>query len=452
MGGALGLIAVVGVVATQLAIGDLPGSGKTPAVVETLLGLLAFAGVGRVLLSLLPAGQLGSFEPRALATTWATSHLLGVCALGFTNVVLTTDLGTSLVNFIGRPAALLAPWLIILAARLLSLPGAIAPYHNPTREKCRGFARALPLLFALAAALQLRAVLAAPATFLVDLSHTFFGQTTAAFFTGGSLISPVFGWASWIATALLVVHGLASARRSPALRWLIGIAVLLTPFAATSIAFAHAELVTAMCFTGGAAFSISWLRHGDRRSGALAVIAFLSQILSSWSGLALAAFAITALVITTPLPSRKSLALKAGALWLFFAWPIAGKFTHQLAFDISDWPSASIFDRALAALSPAHFALLFPVFLLLTVRGLILRRAHSQHPADPIAARPGRELAFTLLLFALAFAALQYSFVGLPEGASEELGTQTWANLANLIVLPLAALTAGLAALRGEHS
>ena len=447
---ALGVAIVVGLVMTQRAIGAAPSAGPEIAWLETLFGLLVFSGVGRVLLSLLPAGSLGSFLPRSLATTWATSHLLGVSALGFTNIALSTGIGAPLVEALGRPLALVAPWLVVLVARVLSLPGAIVPGHEHSRERATGLSRFLPHLFALAAAFLLRAVWAAPATPVADLSNTFLGEATATFFSGGSMISPIFAWSSWIATVLLVLHGLETARRSPAFRWAFGLALLFTPFAADSIAFARSEVLTAMFFGGGAAFAVSWLRHGDRRSASLAVIAFLSQILTSWNGLSLAAAAIGALVLCTPAPSRKSIALRAGALWLF-TWPIAGQITHQMGEVFFDFPAASLFDRVRFALVPANFGVLVPAFLLLGVRGWRARRTNPQHPAERVAERPGRELKFALLLLVFAFLTLRFSFLWLPENASIEVRAESWANLATLIVLPVAALTAGLAAIRGER-
>jgi len=453
---ALGVAIVVGLVMTQRVMTErvitaAPSAGTELAWLETLFGLFVFSGVGRILLSLLPAGSLGSFRPRSLATTWATSHLLGVSALGFTNIALSSGLGAPLALTLGRPFALVAPWLVVLVARVLSLPGAIVPGHEHTRERLTGLSRFLPHLFALAAALLLRAVWSAPATPVADLSNTFLGEATAAFFSGGSMISPVFAWASWIATVLLLLHGLETARRSPALRWAFGLALLLTPFAADSIAFARSEILTAMFFGGGAAFAVSWLRHGDRRSASLAVIAFLSQILTSWNGLSLAAAAIVALVICSPVPSRKSIALRAGALWLFVTWPVAGQITHQMGEAFFDWPEASMVDRVRFALVPANFGVLVPAFLLLGIRGWRARRANPRHPAERIAERPDRELKFAVLLLVLAFLTLRYSFLWLPENASPELRAESWANLAALIMLPVAALTAGLAAIRGER-
>ena len=451
IGLALGAVLVVGVVMTERALGEAPFDAPPLAVFETLLGLLVFAGVGRIALSLLPAGSIGSHRPRELGTTWATSHLLGVSALGFTNIALSSGPGAALVDLLGRPLALVVPWLVVLGVRVLFLPGAIVPGHEHTRERATGLARFLPHLFVLAALSLLRAVSAAPAEPAVDLSHTFLGEACSAYFSGASLVSPVFAWASWVALVLLVLHGLESARRSPALRWALGLALLVTPFAAVSIASSSGELLCAMFLGGGAAFALSWLRHGDRRSAALAVIAFLSQILCSWNGLNLAAAAIVVLVFMTPAVSRKTLALRAGIAWLC-AWPIAGQITHQLGEALYDWPAAGLIERLLHAFHPIEFGVLVPVLLVLGFRGWRARATHPPHATEPIAKPPERELNFVLLLLALAFLALRFSFVWLPEGASDELRLETWANLANLILLPLVALAAGLLAIPGERT
>jgi hypothetical protein len=450
MMGTLAVAILAGVVFTTAAIGAPDGTETISLGLDLLSGLLAFAFAGRVLLSFLPAGHVGSFRPRELATTWATSHLLGIGALGFTNALLTTDVGESWVRLVGHPLALLSPWIVLLGVRLISSPGAIAPQHQHTREHLVGWARMLPTVFALSAIYLLRAVTSASVTTSVDLSNTYLGSAVSAFFDHAAMISPGFAWASWTATALLVIYGLKSARRAPVTRWLLGIALLFTPFAAECISLAREELVTTLLFVGGASFGIGWLRHADRRSRSIAVISTLSLILSSWNGWLLAACAIAPLILLTHKVSRRPLALVAGGLWLFAAWPIAGRNTHQIGTIEPDWVTADYWPRIQTWFSTENFALLFVLVTLLTVKGLASYRSRTPRPTDNIASQPSRELIFVLLVSACAFLALHRGFVWPPaELAATELESY-WQKLSSLIVLPVAALATGLAAMRGE--
>ena len=442
---ALAVAVLGGVHFTQIALSGIAVAPTDSLGFRWLGGLLAFAFAGRVLLSFFPAGHLGSFRPRALATTWATSHLLGVGALGFTNVLLCTAPGAVLVNWIGRPAALLAPWIVLLGIRRISSPGAIVPQHQWARERLVGWTRSLPFVFLLSALYLLRAVQIAPRTAAVDLRGTYLGGAVSAFFDHTQMISPSFAWASYVATALLVVHGLNSARRSPATSWLLGSALLVTPLASECIAQAREELVSALLLTGGAVFGIAWLRRADRRSRAIAMFALLSSILCSWSGWLLAASAIAPLLLCTHKNSRRSFAVTAGALWLFIAWPIAGRVTHQIGVVEPYWVTTNLWSRVQLWFSAEPFSFLLPVLAIGFLFGLSTYRRRIPHPAEAAPIPPTRELIFLLSLFVFATMALHRGFIWLPTGMAEAEAGRYWTKLTGLITLPIAALVTGLA-------
>jgi len=203
--------------------------------VALALRLLSQLACGRLVLAFLPPGSPGSHALARLPATAATSLLLGDVALELE------------ARFLPAPetwaarALFLAPWLVLLVLRLVTLPGALVPRHAPPEERRGKLARlvvVLPCLWCLAALAR-----APEDTVLWD----------------------------WLAFLILLDHGLQAARRSPLGRTLLvfGAALTAQPFLS-----ADAAVEAAARFGTGALFLVPWIRRADRRAGVLALIAF----------------------------------------------------------------------------------------------------------------------------------------------------------------------------------
>jgi len=193
-----------------------------------VLALAALLGVhlsgGRVVLSLLPPGEVGSHAWRDLPVTAATSLALG-----------------SLIGFLGSLDSFVHPlWILLLAAllRWLTLPGAMVPRHRPPSEPLG----ALDDLVALAGSIWVVYLL-----FVED--------------TRSALL--------WLALFVVLVHALGVARRRRGGRH----AVLVLGAALCPHWFFFA-LTPALSLGLGASFLIPWLRRADKRAGVLAMLGF----------------------------------------------------------------------------------------------------------------------------------------------------------------------------------
>jgi len=205
--------------------------------------LLVFAFVGRVVLSLLPPGPLGSHSPRDLVTTWAASHLLGSGVLAVQEAVYPE-------GWLGLQW-LLAPWVVIGVLRLATLPGRILPgpdeaLASDAREPGPA-GRALALAFAGLALFPVARVL-------------WQGEDTDG----------VLGAISGLALLLLVNHGLMRLPGRPLVLRTLALA------AATWVGFQFdlsAGILIVFVGAGVAALPAA-LRQADRRATAFAVLAF----------------------------------------------------------------------------------------------------------------------------------------------------------------------------------
>lgn len=288
---------------------------------QALATLLEYAFVGRVLLSILPPGLPGSHSPRDLPATWAASHLLGTVALGLELRLFD--------RFHPDPRSLLllAPWLLLALARWLTLPGAMVPRHEPSHESQSRLATLLLLLSALSVIVSplLRAEPAGSSSSAVaTLGHT------------GSPIDPGLSLcvADSLALLALVSFGLSAARRAPLGRALavLLLAVVLSAALSRSLTL---PIPLALTLGGGSALAVPWLRRGDRRAGAFAVLALSGSALLGPRAAIFAAVGLAALWIHTSRPSRPNLAVFSAAAFAVFAiagFPTEREHLHLASF------------------------------------------------------------------------------------------------------------------------
>ncbi len=259
---------------------------------EALATLVEYAFVGRILLSILPPGFPGLHSFRDLPATWAASHLLGSVSLALELRLLET------LDLAPHPLVLFAPWAILALGRWITLPGAMVPRREPEHEASGP--RATLLLLA-----SVLAVLASPLFRDEAATHS------------RVLLEPdtPLRIADALALLALLSFGLSTARRAPLARAfaVLALAVVLSTAIARSFTL---PIPLALALGGGSALGVSWLRRGDRRAAALAVIAFSGSALLGPRAAIFGAMSLYALWLHTPLPSRPDLAVLSTA---FFA-------------------------------------------------------------------------------------------------------------------------------------
>ncbi len=424
---------------------------RVEGVPSALAVTLAIALVGRVVLSVLPAGLVGGHGWRDLPATWAASHVLGLAVLGVSNALL--ELLPLFDAVAGRRAALLAPWVLVALGRIATLPGAMVPRHAPREQRLAGAARTLPLLAVLLVALAGTAAVAsaAEAGSSPAPSRTPLGALLSELGVSGGAANGVLAASSWAAAVVLLSFGLRVARRAPAERAGLAALVAATPMVAHGARDHADELAAASFLIGGAVFAIAWLRRADRRSRLLAMVVFTALPLASWNGLVLGGLGLVALVAFTPRVSRRPLLFGSIAAWLLVAWPLAGRFADELAADEMVWVAASPIERLRAALDVSSFgfgAALVLAGLALSVAVLARRLGRVRAaPADAID-EPLRELAFAVALAIATLFALAPGWARLPDADQ----VAAWSRLGLLMWLPLGALAGGLALARSERA
>jgi hypothetical protein len=345
---------------------------------HALLTLLLVALAGRVVLSCLPPGAPGSHAPRALAATWAASHALGALCLGLA-------LGAAAGLGLGH-AWVLAPLLLASVGRIATLPGAMVPRHTVAHGRAHAPALALRAVLVLALAVPWLRATRAP-------DH--FGFVNAANLT---------------AIATLVGFGLERARRAPAGRALVLLALCAAPYLQALAASRTDDLLPALLCAAGCAGTAGWLRCADRRGAALAALAFAGLFAWGFAGAPLALAGLFGLVLFTPPPGRRRVtpwvlaavpAVLLGAL--LGAAPSAGT-ARGWTWSLAGLPGA-LLELGRAAADWGHWHVAWIAALVALVLGVV--RAVGV-PADlpPRAiAPPQRELAALVFVFALALAA-----------------------------------------------
>lgn len=255
-----------------------------------------------------------------------------------------------LASFVLSPLAPLGAWAVIavlLGLRLLSQPAAMVPRHEPPAVSASLIARVLLLL-----ALVLLGLLGAQA----------YGWLNFSIWSEGQLIEPSAQVRSVLAAAgffASLVYAGRVARRSQAFAFALALLLLISPVTARSL-FTQAGVVEqAFLLAAGSAFTIAWLRRGDKRARMLAVVAFTGLATFTEDGLPLALAGWAGLVAFTP---RLSLAATA-KLWiagLFFALA----FGRATLTQIPTRPSTGVLDTLLALCELTAYPLLIALALL----------------------------------------------------------------------------------------
>lgn len=405
---------------------------------DSLLALAVLALGGRILLSILPPGIVGSHRTADLPATWAASHVLGTVALA--GVERWCALAGVAVSWPMLGLALA----VVLALRLATSPGAIVPGHRVPS------ARTGPVAWILRGVAGLVLAYLLYWTLPDWMAHR--DDDSAGAWWGGANFhtSPIARVGFLAATCILIDFGLKLSRRAPLARVLIVLVWL--AIAAFEPAIDGGAWVRAAMLAGAAAWWIGWRRRADRRSLALCAFAFAgvgsAQIecqVAAWCGLAVC-------VLCTPRAGRRraqAWSALAGALLALPALiqialpphpttPEWSEFLHNLG-ELSFAPLAG----------PLRASLWIGCFLALVLAGFGIaggryeRRARGR--ADridpPIAELPALCI-FLAVTSLLAVVALSASAPGLVWTAGRELFT---------MLAPVGALVAGLVIGRAER-
>ncbi|HVS10910.1 MAG TPA: hypothetical protein VMS76_13665 [Planctomycetota bacterium] len=274
------------------------------ALARGLPGLAALALIGRVALSLCPPGLPGTHKGGGAAATWAASHAFGLAAVGAQAAL------AALFDLPLSPISLLAPWLAVAVVRWALLPGAMVARREPRREPAGAWTAAARIALACALLLPLLGLVevseaAAPAqadgSAEPEPPMLLAGAGLVARLGGGDAEDAVavLSVASLAALALLLLHGLAAARRAPLGRTAVALALVATPGLQLAAMSGSRDVALALLFGAGAALMVPWLRRADRRAGALAAVAFAACAACAASGWPLALAGLVALVACT---------------------------------------------------------------------------------------------------------------------------------------------------------
>ncbi len=270
-------------------------------VLQTLLptALLAL-GLGRLLLSCLPPGRLGSHAIAELPRTLALSFLLGLLAVRayatcFDMAPLPLAIGCSVLVFL----------------RLSTLPGAMVPPQPRPREQ--------PSWIGL---LLLVAALAVP--FLVEADPGRLREWNAVCACATLLVLDATLEEGWKR---------AVPRRAALLALAVGLPFLPVPGGTQAMAWG------VIAWLAGAGLAIGWLRRADRRQGALCALALaFGGDLDLRENALLAAAALALLIALSPAPSRRWIALPA-----LVAYALRLALTLPLEAPAVEWSAAALF-------------------------------------------------------------------------------------------------------------
>ena len=255
--------------------------------VSALLGTLTILAVGRLALSFTPPGWPGEHGPRELAPTLAMSFVLGLTLLAAEATLIQGQ----------HLAILLAPWVVLLVVRLLTLPGALRPRHEP-RSAPRD-PRAVAVIAVGVVGLALPWVI----TFAPREIEGPLGLLAAAQGTTVALFAIA-------ATAVLVAGGLERGHRAQMPRALAFTAVAWLPTSMIMPARDDGSAFIALGLAAAGAGALAWIRRADRRGRALACIGLGASALLASVGWLFAAIGAGLLVQTTPRASRSATAIR----------------------------------------------------------------------------------------------------------------------------------------------
>jgi len=289
-----------------------------------------------------------------------------------------------LANFALSPLAPLLAWTVIavlLGLRLLSRPAAMVPRHEPQASRASAVTRLL-----LALTLVLLALLVAQAFGWIDFALWSEGQSLARSAATRSVLA-----AAGIFASLAYAGNVA--RRTQAFTFAIALLLLISPVTTSSL-FAQAEVVEqAFLLAAGCAFTVAWLRRGDKRARVLAAVAFTGLATFTEHGLPLALAGWAGFVAFTPRPSL----VATSKLWiagLLFAL-LFGRATLS---QIPTRPSNGVLETLLALCKPTAY----PLLIALTLLGFLFY-ALKKSPGSQAIDAPRREggAAFFVLASAL---------------------------------------------------
>lgn len=380
----LGLLAQMG---TELAVG-LDPRNQDPgelarSILSALLGLTIAAGVGRLLLALLPRGEVGSHAPGVWPTTLATSLVLEaifVAALPYRNDRLS---GVVL-------ALLVLAWGLRFATRPRRAEPRPRPLAGPHDR------------------LEVLIVLALLVGFLIRFPEKEAQKASTL-----------------LALFACLAYGLRTAQRAR----VGGLALLV--FGALHAGLGDFDDPSLLGLGFGAAFLIPWLRHADRRAGALAAIGFGSLFLVGPDPLPLGAALV--FVGSSP-PRQRRFALLSIAI---VAAPVlarrAGSYTSHHIDHYPQHPHLALESLRDVVLWKSRWGLAWP----LLAAALLLGALTFPWKARPVGAEaieePRREARALVALLLVAC------------GAFACRGWNSWTEgEALLLVFPLVALLAGL--------
>ncbi|MCK6446477.1 MAG: hypothetical protein L6Q99_08815 [Planctomycetes bacterium] len=371
---------------------------------ETLLVLLQRACLGRLALSFLPPGELGSHRPAAWLRTWAASHFVG----GVLWSAIDAWCGRLGVTLDARVAIGLVALVVIV--RWLTLPAGMVPRHAPPSERAGFVTWALRLAW-------IGAALAVERGPLVHGDARTVGDVLAA--------------------GVFVEHALGVARRAPWARAALAFAWTVVSFAGSAFERASAPVaaqetsatntLATAALSGAVLVSgwVAWRRRADARALALAALATGSLVIvAPW----LAATVAAVVWLYTAPSARRRVLVAFGLAALALAAPHVGSFAPKpLALEpavratfaaVLDAPRAwGLWAAVVLALCAASFGL---------AGGSL--RGRGERACDP----PERELAGLAVWLVLAplFAVAATALVGvLPASAAADGSAQSFAAL-----------------------
>lgn len=390
----LGVLAAIGLLAHGAWLGEFPWHGRESALelLATLAILLVTALVGRIVLALLPPGEVGSHAPRSLGRTLATSLVLGRLALAATSEesswVRGVTLGVALVAVLGL-------------TRWITLPGAMVPRHRVEPEPRMSFEGLLVLVCVGWGALLLACE--AP------------GEALA-----------------WFALGVCAFHALGVARRARLGRYAV---LVLGGLCAASVP-AGAGLPPTLGLGLGACSLVPWLRRADRRAGALAALGFGSLFLVGPDPLALAAALV--FVLASHARQRRfalTAILVVGALALARAWlsPVPWKYPPEFLANHRDIVWGWILD---SALERDVWGLAWPLIGAALVLGFLTFPWRGPRWIPGTIDEPRREVVALTALIALSGVGLSLPYSNWFEREALQILFPLCALLAGLLLIP----------------
>lgn len=442
------------------------------------LGIAVISCIGRGVLSWLPPGEIGSHRSSDLPTTWAASYLLGCVAIAASASVAALLRVPVSCTWIAGAGALLC------LARWITLPAALVPRHEVSREIPGAAARAtFVLAFGVGVFACWSARIESGAGLWAVRAQAWLSQGWLVGLDGptssrgaldlGPLDSAAIACVSWptgivselaarahlfacfLAALLLAERAMAITRRAPLGRRVL--LVLLAVAFAPAVSAEDGDLAMAAVCALALLGLVSWTRRADSRGLALACIAWCALALVRPGGFALSIAGLGSTLAATAHPGIRRAMLWAlgSAVVLLPLWPLAAWLrdvpllnSDPLSSLASSW---ALIERTRVAICIA------PIWIVLgaAIGPAVLQLSrHSQNDSASVGAghanRTRRDLA-ALLLFGSMLALVAVLVVALRNG-STMLVAKTWAPGLLVQSAPFAAVLAARALVRAERA